>query len=157
MIEDPEERIKFILQWQKEHKQPTREELVKLIQQLGKPPAVFGADMDPTKIRCACNKEVPCEAGMVAHTGVMTIVEPVCKPCIKDFDGMARLACIRCKSVIGWLEPQTDPHGFKIEPNKYYHIGECAVCKKDLQKADIIEMLLYYDKMGIPYDKGLIT
>lgn len=148
---DINERRRVTAKWQEEHPNPTPEDLVKLTKLLGGPPDID--ELDASTIRCACNRVVSCGAVQIINTGQMDAVEPVCQPCIRDFAGQARLVCVRCKSVIGWLPPQVDPHGFRIEADKCYHVRACAVCKKDLQKADIIEMMLYYDDQGIPYEK----
>ena len=153
MKNDDNQRQAFLEEWQRKHPKPTPGQLIELLQKLGRPPTVYSADMDPTKVRCACNKDVPCDKVQLVNTGQMSAVEPVCKPCRKDFKGQARIVCISCRSVIGWVEPQVDPHGFKLEPDHYYHVAVCGVCKKDLQKANIIEMMLYYDDIGVPYDK----
>lgn len=151
------DRQKFLEEWKRKHPKPSPKDLVDLVRRLGHPTSPVAADFDPDNIRCACNKLVPCENAALCNTGIMDGVEPVCPPCRGDFAGQARLFCVRCRMVIGWMEPQTDPHGFKIEPDKFYHVAECAVCKKGLQKADIIEMMLYYDEMGIPYPKDILT
>lgn len=157
-MDDPHKREAFLSEWYRKHPKPTAAQLIELVRMLGKPPVVGPGQMfDPTRVRCACNKDVPCEEALLVNTGHISAVEPVCAPCRVDYEGLARLVCVRCRSVIGWLKPQVDPHGFKIEPGKFYHVGECAVCKKNLPKADIIEMMVYYDEMGIPYPKDFLT
>ena len=151
-------RQNILKEWQTKFPQPTPGDIIALLHKLGRPPEVYPSELDPDKVRCACNKDVPCEMSKLVNTGYMDVIEPVCPPCRRDFDGQARLVCVRCRSVIGWMDPQTDKHGFKIERDKYYHVGECAVCKPGIEKADIIEMMVYYDENGVPYDKSdLIT
>jgi hypothetical protein len=152
-MSDTNTRRLLILEWKKNHPQPKAGDFIKLLRTLGPPPEVTLAEFDPENIRCACNKTVPCDNAQVVETGEITVIEPICPPCRKDYKDQARLVCFQCCSVIGWMEPQKDVHGFKIEAGKFYHIEACAVCKKDLQKTNIIEMMLYYDDNGIPYDE----
>jgi hypothetical protein len=156
MSDEIQRRQKLLADWQQKHPAPTASEIISLLQHLGRPPTVVPGALDPDKIHCACGKDVPCNQANLVNTGQMTAVEPVCPPCRNDFTGQARIVCIRCRVVIGWLDPHTDPHGFRVEADKFYHVGACAICKKGLIKADIIEMMLYYDELGITYDKDLL-
>jgi len=149
-------RASLLEEWKKTHPNPTSGDIVRLLHSIGRPPDVYPPELDPNKVRCACNKDVPCERAKLINTGYMHAIEPICEPCRPDFEGQARLVCVRCRSVIGWMDPQTDKHGFKIEPDKYYHVGECMVCDPNVVSSHIIEMALYYDEIGIPYEKKLI-
>lgn len=154
---NPEEetikRREMFLAWSKAHPTPTTAEVVSLLAQMGKPSLTTDLDSDPSRVRCACNKNVPCDQVSLVNTGYLTAVDPVCPPCKKDFADQARLVCVRCRSVIGWMDPGVDRHGFRFEKKHFYHVEACAVCKKGLTKADIIEMMLYYEANGIPYEK----
>jgi hypothetical protein len=154
--EEATKRREVFMAWSKTHPKPTAEEVVGLLAQMGKPSTITDPDADPSKVRCACNKLVPCERVAIVNTGHITAVDPVCPPCRNDFADQARLVCVRCRSVIGWLDPCVDPHGFRFDKKHFYHVGSCAVCKKGLTKSDIIEMMLYYEANGIPYEKNEI-
>jgi hypothetical protein len=152
---DKEERQEILARWKQDNPEPTTADLISLLQQIGRPPNVVPEDFDPTRIRCACNKNVTCDNAKLVDTGHLHAVEPVCPPCRSDYNGMARLVCVPCAAVIGWITPQTDPNGFKIEADKFYHIPGCPVCTPDLERTDIIEMMVYYDSLGIPYEKQM--
>lgn len=108
---------------------------------------------DPTKIRCACNRLVPMDRVRgVIDTGHIKAIDPVCACCLGDLADNARLVCATCRQVVGYIPEQRDRHGFEIRRDKCYHIRHCGVCKKGLIKAKILEMVVFYEAMGIPYE-----
>lgn len=129
-------------------------DLIEVGKRLGPAPDVVLPELNTLNVRCACNKLVPATEATHIWSPILMAdaVEPICPGCRPDFKGTARLVCAACRSVIGWLPPQRDAHGFRIESDKCYHVRHCRVCKKGLQGADILEMVLFYKSRGIPYE-----
>jgi hypothetical protein len=82
------------------------------------------------------------------NTGVLaSVMVPLCSKCISSYKETAKIVCCDCKIVIGWLDPHTDKDKFVFEKNGSYHIRNCPGCVPALEKADIIEKIIYLNKL----------
>lgn len=116
--------------------------LLKALPPVKKRDAAFSED---NSIVCAsCSKLINALDIAVFNSGVVPmVVLPLCKRCVSDFKGCARLVCYGCKTVVGWIEPHTDKDKFEFAKNSNYHIISCPSCKPGIDKADIVEKLIY--------------
>lgn len=105
-------------------------------------------------MKCACDKVVETITMKARHSGVCPFIDNICHGCEGHAKGLAVIICATCHRVCGRLPPATDPYGFKIEPERIYHVQECALCqpgkfKAGMNKSPIIEMVLFHRKMGV--------
>lgn len=96
-------------------------------------------------LRCAsCNAVKHISDFPVYSSGVIDLVlMPLCASCKPTFKDCARIVCCTCKTVIGWVDPHIDKDKFVFEKMHSYHIQSCPSCQSGIQKADIIEKIIY--------------
>jgi hypothetical protein len=101
---------------------------------------------------CACKKMKSLKEFTVLHTGVIPILNNVCRGCKEGEDldrKMCRLVCVSCRKVVMRGEPFQEKDGFKFEPNKTYHVEHCPVClgrtDKD-QQSLILERAVFLNR-----------
>lgn len=82
------------------------------------------------------------DSGVIPHT-----LSPLCKACESSFKDEARLVCCTCRMVIGWVKPHVDKDKFRFEKRHSYHIKTCCNCVPGLEKSDIIEKIIYLNKL----------
>jgi hypothetical protein len=70
----------------------------------------------------------------------------------KELAPLYRIVCVGCKEVVDVREPGPPQAGFVFERGGIYHIANCARCMKGLKKSQILEMVLFYKRNGIPYE-----
>ena len=92
---------------------------------------------------CACGKLVSPTKFTTLDTGVMVVVNNVCKGCkegAKEDSELARIVCVRCKKVVARIKPQKDAKdGFVFEAGKSYHTDMCPGCVANAERSIIIE------------------
>lgn len=125
-----------------------------VIDKLPKPEPVYNPEFDDNKVRCAgCSVWKDVQDFKITDTPVVKgITIPLCESCAPEYKGLSNIVCCTCKVVVGWMKPHKEKLGFVFAPDAYYHIKECPVCKEDLQKADILEKLIYFKDNNIPFD-----
>ena len=121
------------------------EEVVKLLAELAKL-----KPLDPNKLitpetveECICGKIVPITRFVKLDTGVMHVVNNVCKGCAegeKEDAKLARIVCIRCRKVVARLKPHKDTKdGFVFKAGKSYHTDMCPGCVENPERSIIVE------------------
>jgi hypothetical protein len=99
---------------------------------------------------CAsCNKQTYIGDFKIFDSGVVDkVISPLCSKCQSTFGDFGKLVCCGCNTVIGWMEPQKDKDGFEFKKFKSYHIRSCPSCSPGLEKAEIIEKILYLRQLN---------
>lgn len=78
---------------------------------------------------------------------IPSVVSPVCRDCNKELEDKAKLVCCACRTIIGWIDPHKDKDGFIFGKGSFYHIQACPCCTPGLDKSDIIEKVLYLNRV----------
>jgi hypothetical protein len=55
-------------------------------------------------------------------------VDLVCPECYETYKDCARIACIKCKEVVGRVAPKLLDCGFTIQPGSLLHTDKCGMC-----------------------------
>lgn len=139
-------------------KRPLEPELLRALEVLDRLPKTKESepeanDILPEYLRCpGCTELVSIDSTRQVNTGVIRIMDCVCTSCRKGLTGKSRIACVTCRQLVGFLDPHKDKTGFEFKPDKYYHVRNCPSCAKDIDKAQIVEKIIYYQKNNIPYE-----
>lgn len=101
--------------------------------------------------RCVCGKLLRVDELVVRrHSGVRNYAEALCLDCRQSFARHARVVCLRCDKLQGFLEPCTDKvTGFEMKPGGHYHIDGCPSCSGKL-RTPILEHEAFCKAMNIP-------
>lgn len=94
-------------------------------------------------VRCVCGKKLPVETLGTIWTGHVRVIKNLCEDCLQNARSAALIVCNGCKSVEGFVTPQTDKDGFKIEKGKIYHQMACPNCRPNLLKTTFVEKAVF--------------
>jgi hypothetical protein len=90
--------------------------------------------------RCMCGRMLRAdEDARRWYSGVVNYDEMLCDSCRKDYGDKARLVCLGCKSLQGFMDPQRAKTGFVFEGKKHYHLGRCISCAPDIKATAVLE------------------
>ena len=94
-----------------------------------------------TKMRlCMCGKMLSADENSRRwYSGVVNYDEMLCDSCRKDYGDKARLVCLGCKTLQGFMDPQRAKTGFQFEGKKHYHLGKCISCAPDIKATSVLE------------------
>lgn len=131
---------------------PEEQELLNILKSM--PPVVKPEPkiIDTSYQPCAaCQKQTYIGDFKIFDSGVVkNAISPLCSGCQSTFGDYGKLVCCGCNTVIGWMEPQKDVDGFEFKKFKSYHIRSCPKCSPGLDKAEIIEKILYLRQLNKP-------
>jgi hypothetical protein len=86
------------------------------------------ANLTPFK-SCLCGKMLKSSEHVKRwYSGVVNYDDVLCQDCRKTYGDMARIVCIGCKRLQGFIGPHRATTGFQFERRKHYHIGACPKC-----------------------------
>ena len=109
--------------------------------------------LNPNNGQCEmCKKFLPLKDMPVVNTGIVLAQEPLCVECQQTLKDQARIACTSCRLVVLWVDPHKEPSGFEFQRRKIYHIKHCPFCTKGLQKAQVLEKIVFYRENNIPFE-----
>lgn len=100
---------------------------------------------------CACGKIKPVVELTKRSSGVVTFVDNVCAGCEMHSQGLATIICVKCRRVLGRVKPLKDKLGFEFKAGRVYHVEYCPKCVPGTKKAVLIEMILFYRKIGFKH------
>lgn len=128
-------------------------DLVNLIQQREKvaPAAGLLEDLVSCTDDCACAKKANPRQFSVLNTGVLQVLNNVCRGCslgCKLDKELVRVVCVGCRKVVMRFPPTKDPDGFVYKADTSYHTERCPVCSPGLDKSVIIEKVIFMRKNG---------
>jgi hypothetical protein len=128
-------------------------DLVRLIQQREKvaPAAGLLEDLVSCTDDCACTKKANPYQFSALDTGVLQVLNNVCRGCsqgLKLDKEMARVVCVGCRRVVMRFPPVKDPDGFEYKAGTSYHTERCLVCSPGLDKSVIVEKVIFMRKNG---------
>lgn len=130
-------------------------QLIEVIQRLPPPPPVKWKNgkslLSDGKITCKCGKLKVVQDLEPLNTGVIRILNNVCKDCptaISEDRQLARVVCCCCKQVVARMAPHKTPVGFTYERNRTYHVDKCLKCHPGLQESLILEELIFNRARG---------
>ena len=90
--------------------------------------------------RCICEKMLTVNEHTTRwYSGIVNYDETLCGDCRRNFKGHARIVCLGCKSLQGFMKPQTAKTGFKFEADRHYHIEVCPRCRPDKYATQVLE------------------
>lgn len=109
---------------------------------------------------CVCGKEVPlADLERKFYSGVVNYKERLCQDCRTNYEKFARIVCIGCNHLTGFIPPGTKhASGFRFETNGHYHTQSCPRCKPDNHATPILELIRFMREQGIPIntDKDIV-
>jgi ribosomal protein S27AE len=119
------------------------------------PPLVpIPEERDLTKVRCLITREyIPILECAWAYSGHVNYLVAAKAEALREFPKHARVVCPKCKILTLLMPPHKDQHGWEFKPGAHYHVERCPRCVPGTLKAPIIEKLVFYKAMGIPYDR----
>lgn len=113
--------------------------------------AVKPGDATVLHKKCLCSKLVPSVGNFVRrHSGVVNYDEILCPDCRREFQGFARVVCLRCKSLQGFMSPYRDKvTGFEMRGGQHYHIDGCPKCVNGVAATPILEHVRHCRARGV--------
>jgi len=74
------------------------------------------------------------------------VPDQVCPECFDTYRDCASVICVKCRVVIGRVEPKMLKNGFYIRPNSVLHIDQCNVCSGCKRGDDTVSTVLEIDQ-----------
>ena len=102
--------------------------------------------------KCHCDRLVRLEPSHYIPDATLGchVQDVVCQGCRKDYSGVVRIICARCKAVIQTGAASYDGKlGFDFKPGSLLHVPVCQACLPDLMtlkpepKVPIVELLIH--------------
>lgn len=124
-----------------------------LLKELARP---FDATDMVAMRKCLCGKLLAVnETKLRWYSGVINYDESLCRECRKECADLARIVCLGCRSLQGFLKPQTAKTGFKFEGRRHYHLQKCPRCAPTLMATPVLEHEAYCRDRKIVTTKNL--
>lgn len=100
---------------------------------------------------CLCSKLIPSAGNYVrGYSGIVNYDEILCPDCRREFSGHARVVCLRCKSLQGFMSPYRDKvTGFEMRGGQHYHIDGCPKCINGVAATPILEHVRHCRARGL--------
>jgi hypothetical protein len=73
------------------------------------------------------------------HSGVVNYDETLCGDCRKDYGETARIVCLGCKRLQGFVNPHKASTGFQFVTKQHYHIAKCPKCDPNITATPVLE------------------
>lgn len=90
--------------------------------------------------RCLCGKMLQVnEFASRWYSGVVNYTEVLCGDCRKNFADKARIVCVGCKRLQGFMDPQRAKTGFVFKSRHHYHIAKCPKCAPESNATPVLE------------------
>jgi len=90
--------------------------------------------------RCLCGELLTVNEHTTRwYSGLVNYDETLCADCRKEFSDMSRIVCLGCKTLQGFMKPQTAKTGFKFEGRRHYHIAKCPRCAPQSSATPVLE------------------
>lgn len=90
--------------------------------------------------RCLCGKMLQTlEHSARWFSGVVNYTEVLCAGCRKDYADKARIVCVGCKTLQGFMDPQRAATGFVFKAKRHYHIAKCPKCDPSSSATPVME------------------
>jgi hypothetical protein len=100
---------------------------------------------------CICGKLVHVsECGKRWYSGVVNYSEVLCEDCRRGVKGRARIVCLSCRTLQGFVPPQRHPSGFRFAADTHYHVDGCTRCKPGTFATPVLEVIAWCKDQRIP-------
>ena len=100
---------------------------------------ITGQDFIPHKT-CLCGKFLRVDEHIQRwHSGVVNYDETLCDSCRKEFTDTARIVCLGCKRLQGFVKPGKERTGFEFVTKHHYHIAKCPQCAPSASSTPVLE------------------
>ena len=73
------------------------------------------------------------------HSGVVNYDETLCNDCRVEFGDKARIVCLGCKKLLGFVDPHLEKTGFRFETKRHYHVSKCPKCDPAIMATPVLE------------------
>lgn len=107
--------------------------------------------------RCLCGKLTAVgshESGR-KYSGIVNYTSELCSSCEDTYKSAARIVCVKCKRLQGFMPAQQTKEGFRFEEGKCYHIDGCPQCVNGLYSTPVLEYASFLRKKGIAVKQDL--
>lgn len=100
---------------------------------------------------CVCGKMVSvAEFGKRWHSGIVNYSEVMCGDCRREIKTHARIVCLSCRTLQGFIPPQRHPSGFRFKADTHYHVDGCTRCKPGTFATPVLEVIAWCQDQRIP-------
>lgn len=98
-----------------------------------------GGSFAPHK-KCLCGKMLKVSEHVKRwHSGVVNYDETLCDDCRKNYAETARIVCLSCKTLQGFVNPTKEKTGFEFVSKRHYHIAKCPKCDPSITATPVLE------------------
>lgn len=96
-----------------------------------------------SRVPCVCGKKLHITDLNTLWTGHIRVIRNLCPNCANNSKGNCIIVCNGCKTIEGFVNPQVDKDGFKLEANKVYHQMACPGCRPNILKTTFVEKAVF--------------